>query len=43
MRLGFMWNCPWRIEWKKPFEYWDRYQLGSFFLLHYRQRSYDYD
>ena len=37
MKLGFMWNCPWRIEWRRRFEYWDRCQLGPFYALLHRR------
>ena len=43
--FGFMWFCPWRIEWKRPFEYWYRSQLGPFYYLHprpYDPSDYDY-
>ena len=33
MKIGFMWNCPWRIEWRAQREYWDRCQFGPFYLL----------
>jgi len=33
MRLGFMWNCPWRVELGRRFEYWRRYQVGPFYAL----------
>ncbi len=32
-RPHFMWNCPWRIEWRRSFEYWDRCQFGPFYML----------
>lgn len=35
-----MWNCPWRIEWRSPREYWDRSQLGPFYVLHRKPRGY---
>lgn len=38
-RFGFMWNCPWRIEWRRPFEYWDRCQFGPFYALVGRKGS----
>lgn len=31
--LGFMWNCPWRLEGGRAFEYWTRYQCGPFYVL----------
>lgn len=33
VRIGFMWRCPWRLEWKRPFDHWKRTQLGPFYAL----------
>jgi hypothetical protein len=33
--IGFLWNCPWRIEWRRRFEYWDRSQCGPFYILQF--------
>lgn len=41
VKFGFMWSCPWRVQWKHRFEYWDRSQLGPFYALHYRDRVVD--
>lgn len=38
--IGFMWNCPWRVEWKTPHEYWDRTQFGPFYYLHHKPAGY---
>lgn len=38
LRFGFMWNCPWRLQWRKDFEFWSRTQVGPFYVLdYYRQ------
>lgn len=37
--IKFMWNCPWRVEWKAPREYWYRSQFGPFYYLHPRARA----
>lgn len=37
MKFGFQWNCPWRLEWARKFEYWYRYQCGPFYVLRYRR------
>lgn len=39
VRIGFMLVCPWRLEWGRVFEYWDRYQCGPFYVLHYRDET----
>lgn len=35
--FGFMWSCPWRVEWKRRYEYWHRSQFGPFYVLHWRR------
>lgn len=37
--FGFMPLGTWRIEWKRPFEYWYRTQFGPFYYLHPRKLS----
>jgi hypothetical protein len=37
MKIGFLWHCPWRLEWKRVHEYWYRSQLGPFYILHPRR------
>ena len=37
LRVGFQWNCPWRLEWMHRFEYWYRSQCGPFYVLHVRR------
>ncbi len=37
-RVGFMLFCPWRVEMGRRFEYWDRYQIGPFYVLDCRPR-----
>lgn len=32
-RIGAVWLGPWRVEWRRQFEYWVRYQFGPFYLL----------
>ena len=39
--IGFQWDCPWRIEWKRPFEWWYRTQFGPFYYLHPRDHAAD--
>lgn len=39
MKFGFMWNCPWRVQWKRRFEYWYRTQFGPFYALHPRRHD----
>ncbi len=36
IRIGWLWSCPWRIEWARRCEYWWRYQLGPLYALQYR-------
>ncbi len=31
--VGCYWRGPWRMEWRRRFQYWDRIQCGPFYVL----------